>query len=152
MRSINIQSRYEVPVNYIYFVRLEWAIPGSGIASGDVRQAFKTEVALPHEISWDRWFQQEPVQIAVFVTQEIANLCELLKQRAEEDSAGARCRRVGLRGRHERPLSAPVGTPLAPVPAWPWPRSTGAPPRHLRPQGSALAVTPFFPCRLVDDL
>jgi formyltetrahydrofolate deformylase len=61
-----------------YFVRLEWEIQSGGIASEDVRQAFETEVALPHEMSWDIWFQQEPVQMAVFVTKEMAHLYELL--------------------------------------------------------------------------
>jgi formyltetrahydrofolate deformylase len=61
-----------------YFVRLEWELPGNSVAPKDVRQAFEEEVALPHEMNWNLWFEQHPVRIAVFVTKEMAHLYELL--------------------------------------------------------------------------
>lgn len=61
-----------------YFVRLEWELPRNAVAPEDVRQAFEVEVALPHEMNWDMWFEQNPVRIAVFVTKEMAHLYELL--------------------------------------------------------------------------
>ncbi len=61
-----------------YFVRLEWELPGNSVAPKDVRQAFEVEVALPHEMNWDMWFEQNPVRVAVFVTKEMAHLYELL--------------------------------------------------------------------------
>ena len=61
-----------------YFVRLEWELPCNSVAPKDVRQAFEAEVALPHQMNWDMWFDQNPVRIAVFVTKEMAHLYELL--------------------------------------------------------------------------
>lgn len=61
-----------------YYVRLEWGLQSSGVTPEDVRQAFRAEVAQPYEMSWDLWFQREPVLMAVFVTREMAHLYELL--------------------------------------------------------------------------
>ena len=61
-----------------YFVRLEWELPSNSVAPKDVRQAFEVEVAQPHKMNWDMWFEQNPVRIAVFVTKEMAHLYELL--------------------------------------------------------------------------
>lgn len=40
--------------------------------------SIEEEVALPHEMNWNLWFEQHPVRIAVFVTKEMAHLYELL--------------------------------------------------------------------------
>ena len=61
-----------------YFVRIEWALPGSRIEREQIRQAFAAEVAVPFEMSWTIWFGSDPVRIAVFVTSEMAHLYELL--------------------------------------------------------------------------
>jgi len=42
--------------------------------------------------------------------------------------------------------SGPLGTPLAPVPGWPWLPSRGAPPRRTRAQRSEFALLPINSC------
>jgi len=46
-----------------------------------------------------------------------------------------------LRVGHGRPFSGTVGTRLGTVPACPWLPYSAAPPRRLRPQGSALGFS-----------
>ncbi len=76
---LDLDQHVDTSMN-MFFMRVSWDLRGFALNEADFRSRFNSEIAHPHQMTWDLYFDAEPPRFAVFVSSLPHCLVDLLGQ------------------------------------------------------------------------